>query len=322
MEKAWQPDGVSNIVKNMCLRLIQSDDVRICQQRLANERCLVVLDDLGNDVEKIRNLLEEVTAILGNGSLVVLANQFQHMLHELSVHKFIDLTLKHQRGALHICYAKVDGINGSFLIQLRETFDMLGLDVHLLNKDEVRSGTTLFQHAKVILCIISRSFSIGGFKSMFTYATIPSKIIYILYGPYPIDESIPQPFFKMEVDFHKKEFDKDKLRWMVHKVVRTLNERHEEIIKSAVDFPVGLAERSNNIERCILDSLSMSDQSLKCFGLVGMGGARKTTLAMSIYNKIHSEFEGSFFSLNTRSEVQGKGTLGLVALQRKFWPIC
>ncbi|KAH7431131.1 hypothetical protein KP509_08G031300 [Ceratopteris richardii] len=110
--------------------------------------------------------------------------------------------------------------------------------------------------------------------------------------------------------------DEDKFRSMVHTVVRMLNERHEEIIKSAVDFPVGLAQRSKEIERSILDCASKSEESLQCFGLLGMGGVGKTTLALSIYNKLHSEFEGSFLSLNTRSEVsEGKG---VVAVQKKI----
>ncbi|KAH7431041.1 hypothetical protein KP509_08G026800 [Ceratopteris richardii] len=317
MEKACQQDGVSNIIKKLCSDLMQSDDVRICQQLLKNERCLVVLDDLGNDIEEMRNLLEEVKVILRNGSLLVLANQFQHMLLDLNV-GFI-VTLEHERAILNICYAEGDRINKGFLIHLRETFHMLGLDVRLLHKDEVMSDRTRLENAKVILCIISRTFSNGDLKSMFSDGDISSKIVHISYGSYPsTDESIPKPLFKMEVDFESNELDKGEFRKMVYTVVQTLK-RHKEIMEPAeVDFPVGLAERSCDIEIDIQDCMRMSGKSLRCFGLVGMGGAGKTTLAMSIYNKIHSKFEGSFFSVNTRAEVQDKGSLGLVAVQKKI----
>ncbi|KAH7430627.1 hypothetical protein KP509_08G007100 [Ceratopteris richardii] len=49
-----------------------------------------------------------------------------------------------------------------------------------------------------------------------------------------------------------------------------------------------------------------------------MGGIGKTTLAMSIYNKIHGRFEGSSFCLNIRAELQTKGASGLVALQKRI----
>ncbi|KAH6556934.1 hypothetical protein KP509_1Z147300 [Ceratopteris richardii] len=187
---------------------------------------------------------------------------------------------------------------------------MLGLDVRLLNEDKLKIDSTCLRDAKVTLCIISKSFSIGEFKSMFTNAAIPPKIIYVSYGSNPTDESMLKPFFKMEVDFKKAEFNKPQFKSMGNEVVQTLNERGEEIMR-AIDFPVGLAQRSSDIECSILECVSRNENSVQCFGLVGMGGIGKT----SIFNKIHSQFERSFFSLNTRAEVQGKGTLGLIDVQ-------
>ncbi|KAH7430937.1 hypothetical protein KP509_08G021500 [Ceratopteris richardii] len=334
MEKACQPNGISKIAQQMLSDLIHpskssdliqpstSNDVKRCQLLLENERCLVVLDDLGNDIDKIKTLLEDLKSILRNNSLVVVASQFQHTLQELNVHKFINLSsLENKRDFLNICYTERDGIHEAFLSQLNETFDMHGLDVRLLNEDKLMSDSTCLQDAKVILCVISKSFRLGEFKRMCTNAAIPSKIVYyVSYGSYPTDESMPKSVFKMEVDFEKAEFNKKQFKSMVNEVVQTLNERSEEIM-GAIDFPVDLVRRSSHIERSIRDCVLRSENSVQCFGLVGMGGIGKTTLARSIFNKLHSQFERSFFSLNTRAgvaEVKAKGTSGLVDVQKRI----
>ncbi|KAH7430963.1 hypothetical protein KP509_08G022600 [Ceratopteris richardii] len=327
MEKACQPNGISKIVQQMLSDLIHpskssdliqpstSNDVKRCQLRLENESCLVVLDDLGNDIDKIKTLLEDLKSILGNNSLVVVASQFQHTLQELNVHKFISLSsLESKRDFLNICYTERDGIHEAFLSHLSETFDMHGLDVRLLNEDKLMGDSTCLQDAKVILCVISKSFRLGEFKRMCTNAAIPSKIVYVSYGSYPTDESIPKPFFKMKVDSEKEKFNIPQFKRMVNEVVQALNERREEIM-GAIDFPVGLAHRSYHIERSIRDCVLGSENSVQCFGLVGMGGIGKTTIATSIFNKIHSQFESSFFSLNTKAEVKAKGS---VDMQKKI----
>ncbi|KAH7430958.1 hypothetical protein KP509_08G022300 [Ceratopteris richardii] len=332
MEKACQPNGISKIVQQMLSDLIHpskssdlfqpstSNDVKRCQLLLENERCLVVLDDLGNDIDKIKTLLEDLKSILRNNSLVVVASQFQHTLQELNVHKFISLSsLESKRDLLNICYTERDGIHEAFLSHLNETFDMLGLDVRLLNEDKLLNDSTCLQDAKVILCVISKSFRLGEFKRMCTNAAIPSKIVYyVSYGSYPTDESMPKSVFKMEVDFEKAEFNEKQFK--VNEVVQTLNERSEEIM-GAIDFPVDLVQRSSHIERSIRDCVLRSENSVQCFGLVGMGGIGKTTLARSIFNKLHSQFERPFFSLNTRAgvaEAKAKGTSGLVDVQKKI----
>ncbi|KAH7436839.1 hypothetical protein KP509_05G038000 [Ceratopteris richardii] len=281
-KKACQQDGVSKIIQEMCSAIQEStcNDVRGSQQLLEKKRFFVVLDHLENSgIDQIRKLLGELKRILsGNKCFVVLASRFQHILRELNVHEFINLlTLEDRRGILHVCYTKRDGTSDAFLNQLQETFDMLGLAVRLLNNDELISDSSCLHDAKVVLCIISRNFSIDDFESMLTSAAIPSKIVYTSYGSYPTDESSSAPLLRMEVDLEKEELNRRQLKSIVWEVVRTLNERHEKILED-VDFPVGVAQRSNDIGRSTLDNVSMNDKSVQCFGLVGMGVLAKQQL--------------------------------------------
>ncbi|KAH7404482.1 hypothetical protein KP509_15G027900 [Ceratopteris richardii] len=63
--------------------------------------------------------------------------------------------------------------------------------------------------------------------------------------------------------------------------------------------------------------LSNSSNAVRCFGLLGMGGSGKTTTAVSIYNKIHKQFEASFFSMNTRARVAADAS-SLETLRREI----
>ncbi|KAH7403948.1 hypothetical protein KP509_15G002100 [Ceratopteris richardii] len=109
---------------------------------------------------------------------------------------------------------------------------------------------------------------------------------------------------------------KMEFQMMVNEVLQTLKERREEM-KEITDFPVGLTKRVNDMWAQMSNYLYSSNNALQCFGLLGMGGVGKTTTAMSIYNKIRNQFEGSFFCLNTSARAAADASR-LVSLQREM----
>ncbi|KAH7428310.1 hypothetical protein KP509_10G086200 [Ceratopteris richardii] len=314
MEKASEEDGLLDVIRKVYTDLtrLKSDDKLVheshYEQLLQRKRCLVVLDVVGNDIYQTRELLEWLKKKLRNGSIVVLTSEFKHILKEVvNVDKLIEL---HDiTGTLIICYCKGVDVHEAFLDHLQETFCMYGLGVRLLSKEEVLSET--IRNEKIIICIISKGFSIGESEAMLSGVACP-KVLYILYGPHVMNESTSKPCVK--INFEEFEFNKMEFKAMVNEAVHIFRKGNEKTIQ-VIDFPVGLMERADEIKSVISTHIRRRGSSLQCFGLVGMGGAGKTTISKAVYNRIHMEFEKACFCVNTRAKV---AATGLVAMQKKI----
>ncbi|KAH6555646.1 hypothetical protein KP509_1Z238100 [Ceratopteris richardii] len=273
------------------------------EQILQRKRCLVVIDVVGNDLYQTRELLERLKSKLMNGSVVVLTSEFKHMLKEvMNVDELIEL--QESKGTLIICYRKGVDVHEAFLDHVQETFCMYGLEVRLLSKDELLSHSESTRNAKAIVCIISKGFSIAESETMLSDLGC-SKILYILYGRDVMNES-PSNSNCLRINFEESELNKMEFKTMVNEAVgifRRGNEKTSEVI----DFPIGLEERVHEIST----HMGRSGSSVQCFGLVGMGGVGKTTIAKSVYNRLHVEFEKACFCLSTRAK-------GLVDMQKKL----
>ncbi|KAH7388598.1 hypothetical protein KP509_16G083300 [Ceratopteris richardii] len=273
----------------------QSDKLRFSDYaplRLQNKRCLLVLHDhAGTSI--LRSLLKLVKQNFKNQSLMVFTSRFEHRLREVEVDEVIRLPSSEDIGGLlFICHGA--DIHQSFIHHLEEIFCMRGLDVHVLSENEVLRDSKRLENARVILAIISNSFSINDFQRL-TRNT--SKIIYISYGLRSTNKSSSDIHVDFEVRFEEAagHYDKEDFKLMVEKVMKTFNQTDEKFMDGP-DFPVGLVKRRDEIESHLL----RESKSLQCFGLVGMRGIGKTTTAMSIYNRMHKKFEASFFCLNIR----------------------
>ncbi|KAH7428288.1 hypothetical protein KP509_10G085000 [Ceratopteris richardii] len=214
------------------------------EQILQRKRCLVVIDVVGNDLYQARELLERLKSKLMNGSVVVLTSEFKHMLKKVvNVDELIEL--QESKGTLMICYHKGVDVHEAFLDHVQETFCMYGLEVRLLSKDELFSHSESTRNAKVILCIISKGFSIAESKTMLSDVGC-SKILYILYGRDVMNESPPEPNC-LRINFEESEFKRMEFKTMVNEAVGMFRRGNENTSKLVIDFPIGLEERVDEI---------------------------------------------------------------------------
>ncbi|KAH7404256.1 hypothetical protein KP509_15G018300 [Ceratopteris richardii] len=309
--EAWCKCNVINEASrtNSLKDLIQSVFPELALKHTDDIRRLVVFHNLGNSIEQIKELLQLMRKKLTKSSVVIVMSQFRHILCEaVKVEYLIDLfsLRKKNRGELSILFGNGDQKYKAFVNLLQESFCVRGLDVRM-RFDESLCKYTSCPNVTVISSGTSSSSNISDNR----------VVLELSQGPQFEDKSMSnirinfEAFKQSTGQLKKGEFEK-----MVNEVVQAMDEEYDKLMP-VTDFAVGLMEWSNKICSRISICMSRSNISLQCFGLVGIGGVGKTTLAESIYNIMLREFEVSIFLSKIR-ENASKHTLGLVDMQKKI----
>ncbi|KAH6558902.1 hypothetical protein KP509_1Z038400 [Ceratopteris richardii] len=192
---------------------------RLLETRLSKMECLIVLDDIGMDSDRLSPLVVLDKEKLGKGSLVIVNSLYKHVLCKVvQVDIFIGLSKEgNSSKVLALCYDERD-VHASFIDHLRETFLMHGLTVDLFIKENVHKDI-MTQNVQVLLPIISRGFTVSTFNEIARYWKA-TKVIYISYGPHKSSMSS----FRVNFEEPTSKLDMFAFRRLVYEVLQAFGE--------------------------------------------------------------------------------------------------